>query len=119
LIDSGMASAIVGEVHDEICARTLVAQNILGDAIEQPATPASLHLWLPMGELEAERAAGRAMRAGLLLMPPGAGAINGDAETGLRVSLGAVGERAHLLQALTLLRDALTGEVGSHARSLI
>jgi DNA-binding transcriptional MocR family regulator len=119
MINNGMAEAITQEVHEEIRARTIIAMEFIGDAVEHPATPASLHLWLPMGELEAERVAGRAGRAGLSLQPPIAAAIEGDAETGLRVSLGAIESRAGLTEALTRLRGVLSGEIVQQERGLI
>jgi DNA-binding transcriptional MocR family regulator len=119
MINTGMAESITQEVHEEIRARTSLALELIGDVCDPPATPASLHLWLPMAELEAEKAAGRAQRAGLFLLPPGASAIGGDAETGLRVSLGAIESRAGLTEALTRLRDVLSGEVSTQGRGLI
>jgi DNA-binding transcriptional MocR family regulator len=119
MINNGMAEAITQEVHDEICVRTTMAMQYIGEAVEHPATPASLHLWLPMGELEAEKVAGRAQRAGLSLQSPGASTIGGNSETGLRVSLGAIENKAGLTEALTRLRSALSGEIARQERGLI
>jgi DNA-binding transcriptional MocR family regulator len=119
MINNGMAEAITQEVHEETCVRTSLAMDYIGEAVERPATPASLHLWLPMGELEAERVAGRAGRAGLSLQRPSASAIEDGAETGLRVSLGAIESRAGLTEALTRLRGVLSGEIVQQERGLI
>lgn len=119
MIENGMAEAITVEVHDEIAARCSLALRLIGSVCEAPATPASLHLWLPLPELEAEKVAGRAMRAGLSLLPPGVGAVSADAETGLRVSLGAIPDRDGLKRALHLLNDVLSGEVAPQGRGLI
>lgn len=119
MFNNGMSEAIIEEVYAEICARTSIALNFIGDACETPATPASLHLWLPMGELEAEKIAGRAQRAGLSLLPPGVSAIGDGVETGLRISLGAVTGQAELNEALDRLRTALVGEMPMHGRGLI
>jgi DNA-binding transcriptional MocR family regulator len=109
MINNGMADAITREVHDETCARTSLAMKFIGDSVAPPATPASLHLWLPMEELAAEKVAGRAGRAGLSLQPPGASAIGDDAATGLR----------GLTEALTRLFGALSGEIAQQERGLI
>jgi DNA-binding transcriptional MocR family regulator len=119
MINNGMAEAITQEVHEETCVRTSIALDLIGGACEPPATPASLHLWLPMGELEAEKVAGRAQRAGLLLLPPGASSVSNDAETGLRVSLGAIESRTGLTEALRRLRDVLSGDISTQGRGLI
>ncbi len=119
MINNGMAEEITREVHDEICARTSIALDSLGGACEAPATPSSLHLWLPMSELEAEKVAGRAQRAGLFLFPPNVSAISPDAEMGLRISLGAIDSRLGLADALTRLKDALAGETTAQRRGLI
>lgn len=119
MVNNGMSEAIIAEVHAEICARTTIARNVLGNACETPATPASLHLWLPMGELDAEKIAGRAHRAGVSLLPPGVSAIGDGAETGLRISLGAVASQAELIEALARLRTALEGEMPVQGRGLI
>lgn len=119
MIRNGLAEAIIGEVVEEVRVRTALAIDCLGKACEPPASPSSLHLWLPMNELEAEKVAGRAMRAGLLLMPPGVGAINPDSETGLRISLGAIADRNSLNGALIRLRGALDGEVAQQERGLM
>jgi len=119
MFNNGMSEAIIVEVYAEISARTSIALNHIGEACETPATPASLHLWLPMGELEAEKVAGRAQRAGLSLLPPGVSAIGDGVETGLRISLGAVTGQAELIEALDRLRNALAGEMPMHGRGLI
>jgi DNA-binding transcriptional MocR family regulator len=119
MIKNGMAETITSEVIEEVSVRTSLALEILDSTCEPPATPSSLHLWLPMPELEAEKVAGRAMRAGLSLMPPGAGAIGPDAETGLRVSLGAIEDRALLTEALMRLKQALDGNSAVQGRGLM
>jgi DNA-binding transcriptional MocR family regulator len=119
MFNNGMSEAIIDDVHGEICARTKIARTLIGDVCEPPATPASLHLWLPMGELDAEKVAGRAQRAGVSLLPPGVSAIGDEAETGLRISLGAVASQADLSEALDRLRTALVGDMPMQGRGLI
>jgi DNA-binding transcriptional MocR family regulator len=100
LINGGAAEEIVANIHGEISRRTTLAIDILGTKIDAPATPASLHLWLPMSELEAERAVARAARSGVSISAPGTAAITGDAPTGLRLSLGNIQSPAELTFAL-------------------
>jgi DNA-binding transcriptional MocR family regulator len=119
MIENGMAEAITREVVEEVSVRTRIARDVLGSFCDAPATPSSLHLWLPMAELDAEKLSGRAMRAGLALLPPGAGALSAEAESGLRVSLGAIADRTILTEALTRLRFALDGENVSQERGLM
>ena len=119
MINNGMAEAIIHEVLEEISARTSIALDLIGDACEPPATPASLHLWLPMDELAAEKVTGRAQRACLSLLPPGVSAIGDGAETGLRISLGAASNQGELTEAITRLRIALAGEMPPSGRGLI
>lgn len=119
MIESGMAREIVQEVSTEIATRTVTAREALDGFVETPACAASLHLWLPLDELEAERVAGRAMRSGLSLLAPGAGAIGPHAEPGLRISLGSIADRTTLAKALGLMRAALSGDVTPPASGLI
>ncbi len=119
MIENGMAEAITGEVQAEVAARTSLALRVIGKDCEPPATSSSLHLWLPMDELRAEKVTGRAMRSGLSIMPPGASAISSDAETGLRISLGAIDTQANLSEALRRLKSALDGEASPQGRDLM
>ena len=81
-------------------------------------TGVSLHLWLPMSEIDAERAAARALTAGVRLTPPGAFAVS-DSKTasGLRLCIGSAANRPTLERALSILKDALKGEVDDRTRA--
>lgn len=108
-IENGTAAAVAGETVAEAKARLDLALRVLAPWAERPAGEASLHLWLPMTELEAERAAGRALRAGVRLTPPDAPLVGGGATQGLRVCLGAVRTRESLEVGLRRLAEALAG----------
>jgi len=74
----------------------------------EPLRPdASPHVWLPMGELEAERVAGQALRAGVQVTPPRAPFVDGAPVDGLRICLGAAADLTTLERGLSVLRAAL------------
>ena len=64
-IADGTADALAAEVRAEMGRRVRGALRLLGPAAEAPSSPCSLHVWLPMSELDAERAAAQALRAGV------------------------------------------------------
>ena len=108
-IEDGTADLIAAAGVAETTARLTMALEILGSAAERPASPAAPHLWLPMGELEAERVAGRALRGGVEVTPPGAPVVTPGLETGVRVCLGPSTDRAELERGLRVVAAALTG----------
>jgi hypothetical protein len=69
---------------------------------------------LSLSELETERVAGRAQRAGVTVTPSDLPLLNANLISGLRVCLGAPRSRADIVLAMTRLRDALSK---SHDRS--
>ncbi len=111
-IEDGSAADILAAARIEMVGRVTLAQGILGNAVERPAAGASLHVWLPMSEIAAERVAARALRAGVEVTPPGAMILDGAMISGLRLCLGGALDRATLEQGLrtvqTALRDADT-----------
>ncbi len=108
-IEDGTADAIAAAGVAETTARLALAMDILGPFAEPPASPAAPHLWLPMGELEAERVAGRALRGGVEVTPPGAPVVTPGLETGVRVCLGPAADRIELERGLRVVAAALTG----------
>jgi len=112
-IDEGIADEIVTENGAEALARGKMAAARLGAAISAPADPRCPHIWLPMSELDAERLAARAMRAGVELTPPSAPLIDASLISGVRLCLGAPADRAELGTALDRVAAALDAE--SHA----
>jgi DNA-binding transcriptional MocR family regulator len=118
-IEDGAADQILAEVLDESAARQALALEILGRAVEAPRTPYAPHLWLPMGELDAERVAGRALRGGVEVTPPAAPAVDPRLESGVRVCLGAAPDRETLKGALEVVAGALSSEVAERSRAVV
>jgi DNA-binding transcriptional MocR family regulator len=112
-IEDGAADALAAEVKAEMGRRTRLALRILGGAAEPPAAPASLHLWLPMSELDAERTAAQALRAGIELTPPSAPIVDSGGLSGVRLCLGGVEDPADLEAAL----ETVVASVGGHAKA--
>jgi DNA-binding transcriptional MocR family regulator len=108
-IEDGSADAIAGEVRDEMGRRLALARSVLGPAMETPASAFSPHVWLPMGELDAERLAGRALRGGVEVTPPAAPVVEPGLTTGVRLCLGAATDFAQLERGLRVVATALTG----------
>ena len=106
-MEDGTADEIVSEVQDEILARGKMAAERLGSALSPPADPRCPHLWLPMAELEAERMAARALRAGVQVTTPSAPLIDPSSISGVRLCLGMVTDRAQLGVALDRVVAAL------------
>jgi DNA-binding transcriptional MocR family regulator len=108
-IEDGSADLIAGEIRDEMGRRLALARTILGAAIEPPASAFSPHIWLPMDELAAERLAGRVLRGGVEVTPPGAPIVVPGLESGVRLCLGATRELDELERALGVVAAALSG----------
>jgi DNA-binding transcriptional MocR family regulator len=106
-VEDGSAFAIAEAVRDEIRRRSDHARKLLGPPWARGISGAP-HVWLPMSENDAERVAGRAHRAGVMVTPPRAPIVGADPVTGLRVCLGAVASTAELTVGLERLRAALS-----------
>jgi DNA-binding transcriptional MocR family regulator len=108
---SGLCAQIADQVVSDARLRLEMATHIFGAMIETPPVEASLHIWLPMSELDAERVAGRALRQGVMVTPPSDAPVTGDptraGPRGLRLCLGGVADKAVLDRALRLVRDAI------------
>jgi DNA-binding transcriptional MocR family regulator len=117
-IEDGTADAIVAEVVAEMTARLVLAREILGGAIEVPMSASAPHVWLPMSELDAERLAGRALRAGVELTPPSAPIVEPGAVTGVRLCLGAARDREELERGLRIVAAAVS-DVDERSRAVI
>lgn len=107
MVEDGTAQAISAANREEAAARTALAAEALGAAMERPAARASLHVWLPMSEIAAERAAARALRAGVEVTPPREMVLDAAAISGLRLCLGPAPDRPALRAALETVRAAL------------
>ncbi|WP_297511735.1 PLP-dependent aminotransferase family protein [uncultured Caulobacter sp.] len=118
-IEDGAAETIVAEVRAEAAARLAIAREVLGEAIETPRSDTAPHVWLPMGELAAERLSGRALRGGAEVTPPDAPGVEPGLESGVRVCLGAVADQQTLRRGLEIVAAALSSEVGERSRAVI
>jgi DNA-binding transcriptional MocR family regulator len=106
-IERGTAFEILGEVRRQLAERTALASLLLGPLVEPVRQRSGPHLWAPMGELEAERVAGQALRAGVRVTPPRAPFVTGAPVSGLRICLGAAADMTQLRRGLETLRDVL------------
>jgi DNA-binding transcriptional MocR family regulator len=105
-VNDGSAFEIADTVKAEIERRASLAKTMLGDQIASEIRLAP-HFWLPMPELEAERLAGRALRAGVAVTAPGPAIVRPDLISGLRVCLGSALDIAELTVGLERLRSVL------------
>jgi DNA-binding transcriptional MocR family regulator len=117
-IKDGVADQLLASVASEARARQAIAQRYLGDAIEQPSCDTSLHVWLPMSELQAERFANTALRRGVMLTPPGSLLVNGAEVSGVRVCLNTV-PRPQLERALRIVRSVLADDIVPSQNSIV
>lgn len=106
-IEDGSADEIIAETHVEMIARHALAAGKLGAAMSRPGDPRCPHVWLPMSELDAERMAARAMRAGVELTPPSAPLVDPSSISGVRLCLGVAADRTQLGIALDRIAGAL------------
>lgn len=111
-LDSGRADDLARDVCAESEIRTAMARTALAGILEEPAAAMTVHVWLPMKELDAERVVARAWAAGVRLTAPAAFAVSpGKPVNGLRLCLGNAANRAALERALSVLKAALAGDV--------
>ena len=118
-IEDGTADALAAEVTTEMERRVKLALRLFGPAAEPPSFPASLHVWLPMAELDAERAAAHALRSGVEVTPPSAPIVDWHGLSGLRVCLGGVEEYGELERALKIVAEAIGGAGDQFSRAMM
>jgi DNA-binding transcriptional MocR family regulator len=106
-IESGEAFDILDAVRAELADRAALASRLLAGLIERPQSAATSHLWAPVGELDAERIAGAALRAGVRLTSPAAPFVEGVPASGLRICLGAAPDARTLERGLTVVAALL------------
>lgn len=109
MIADGTADEVRLAVAREAIARMTLAQRMVGTSMADPSFPSSLHAWLPMSELQAERVLNGALRRGVILTPPSSFIVDGALESGVRLCLNAV-TRPDLERALRGVRNALADE---------
>jgi DNA-binding transcriptional MocR family regulator len=106
-IESGVAFEVFEAMRRDLAQRTDLARTALADHVAPLKPSASPHVWLSLGELEAERVAGQALRAGVKVTPPRAPFVDGVPVDGLRICLGAAPDLATLARGLAVVRAAL------------
>jgi len=106
-IESGAAFEVFAAIQRELTGRAALAATVLAGLIEPRRHSASPHVWMPLAELDAERIAGQALRAGVKVTPPRAPFVDGVAVDGLRICLGATADRSALERGLATLRACL------------
>ncbi len=109
-VGDGTADEIIEAVRADMCLRLDAAREMLGARIEAPAVRSSLHVWVPLAPLEAERCVARAMEARIALTPPSAVALDPNAISGIRICLGGAPDINALGGALRVLAQALSGQ---------
>ena len=117
-VNDGSAFEIAEAVKAEIERRVSIAKTMLGDQIASEIRLAP-HFWLPMPELEAERLAGRALRAGVAVTAPGPPIVRPDLISGLRVCLGAAADIPELTLGLERLRTVIQHSHSSNEATMV
>jgi DNA-binding transcriptional MocR family regulator len=117
-VNDGSAFMIADEVKAEIERRVALAKTMLGGQIASEIRLAP-HFWLPLPELEAERLAGRALRAGVAITAPGLAVVRPDLISGLRVCLGAASDITELTLGLERLRSVLQDDRSGNEASMV
>jgi DNA-binding transcriptional MocR family regulator len=106
-IESGVAGEILNYVRHEVRARTSLAHQVLSVSLDPSTSGECPHLWLPMPELQAERLANRAIRAGIDVTPPSAPAVDRSLIYGVRLCIGGIRQRVVLERALHMIAGFL------------
>lgn len=117
-VNDGSAFDIADAVKAEIERRVALARSMLGSPIASEIRLAP-HFWLPMSELQAERTAGRALRAGVAVTAPGPAVLRPELISGLRVCLGAASDIAQLTLGLERLRSVLQHELSGNDAMIV
>ncbi|MGA0530628.1 PLP-dependent aminotransferase family protein [Hansschlegelia sp. KR7-227] len=108
-IREGIAQEVLRGVRQEAAARQALARDILPGTAQ--GHPNGLHVWLPLpARWDRGRLADRARAQGLAVTPSDAFSAGDPIVDAVRISLGAVPERARLSAALTTLAGILAEE---------
>src|SRR5690606_24768986 len=117
-MEDGTAGLILDEVRAEAGRRTRLARELLGEAMAEPHSSTSLHVWLPMTARQARTVASAAIRAGVEVTPPEAPFGQTDEIFGLRLCLGAPMDIEQVRQGLRVVGAALDSRNG-RARGIV
>lgn len=118
-VADGRIDTISQAVQAEATARWDLARSVLGDLVAPAGARRSAHAWLPMSALEAERVTARLLRAGVEVTPPDASLVSPQADTGLRLCLGAPEDRDILARAVAVIAEVVKGHGGADRDGII
>lgn len=118
-VADGRIDAISQAVQAEATIRWDLARSVLGDLVAPAGARRSAHAWLPMSALEAERVTARLLRAGVEVTPPDASLVSPQADTGLRLCLGAPEDRDILARAVAVIAEVVKGHGGADRDGII
>ena len=111
LLESFAADEIAERVRVETAGRIGLTLDLLNGFAAKPAAPSSLHVWIPCAQ--ADRMASRLLGEGVRISPASAFESGGaEAESGLRLCVGAAPSRPVLARALGIVRSALAAGPG-------
>ncbi|MFT0858543.1 PLP-dependent aminotransferase family protein [Ancylobacter sp. G4_0304] len=110
-ISTGTATHLLGAIRREARARQDMARALLPEGAV--AAPEGLHVWQTLpAHWDRARLTAAARRRGLAVMPAEAFCVRGEPSHALRLSLGAVADRARLGEALVALAALIRSEDG-------
>lgn len=118
-VEDGRIGAMAGAIQEEASMRWAMTHAALGDFMAVPGAAHAPHAFLPMAALEAERVRARLLRAGVEVTPPEASAVSREADTGLRLCLGAPGSREELAAALQIIAGVIEGRGGADRDGIV
>lgn len=118
-LKNGLASRILEDVRAEVSRRNELARRILGEAMDEPASGRSLHVWLPMGSERAAQVYAEALKANVELTPPEAPFVDRTAVSGLRICLGTPLDLDVLERGLRAVKGALEADHTISARGVV
>ncbi|OUI83558.1 GntR family transcriptional regulator [Gluconobacter sp. DsW_056] len=108
-VAEGRIDTIGQSIQAEAATRWNQSHTVLGDLVARPGAMYSPHAWIPMSALDAERVTARLFRAGVEITPPDTSGVSPQADTGLRLCLGASVNRGELDRALAIIKEVITG----------
>ena len=87
MIENGSAEQLLDDIVHTATQRSTLTCDILSPWIEKPRSLATLHVWLPMNDLAAERFASTALRHDIQVTPPSAQSFGEGGANGIRLCL--------------------------------
>lgn len=116
-VQDGSAAALLKGVRDEAAARQALARSILPSTMR--AHPHGLHVWQPLpAPWDRHRLIETARQQGLGVTSADAFSVSGPVPDAVRISLGGVGDRARLADALRTLA-AIMGDDRPARRAIV